>query len=170
MRCWACRCPTATTWWWAPRPRTLVALGYKPVGRDFPVFLHPDTHEEYALARTERKTAPGYQGFVFHASPDVTLEEDLARRDFTINAMARGADGALIDPYDGRPTSRPACCAMWARPSPRTRCASCAGPLRRALRLYGGARDHGADAPHESKTARSMPWCRSASGRNWRAA
>jgi tRNA nucleotidyltransferase (CCA-adding enzyme) len=83
-------------------PEALVALGYKPVGRDFPVFLHPDTHEEYALARTERKTAPGYQGFVFHTSADVTLEQDLARRDFTINAMARGADGALIDPYNGQ--------------------------------------------------------------------
>jgi tRNA nucleotidyltransferase (CCA-adding enzyme) len=83
-------------------PEQLTALGYKPVGRDFPVFLHPDTHEEYALARTERKTAPGYQGFVFHTSPDVTLEEDLARRDFTINAMARGEDGVLVDPYHGQ--------------------------------------------------------------------
>jgi len=83
-------------------PEALIALGYKPVGRDFPVFLHPDTHEEYALARTERKTAPGYQGFVFHTAADVTLEDDLARRDFTINAMARGADGVLIDPYNGQ--------------------------------------------------------------------
>ena len=82
-------------------PEELVALGYKPVGADFPVFLHPETHAEYALARTERKTAPGYQGFVFHTSPNVTLEEDLARRDFTINAIARDADGALIDPYRG---------------------------------------------------------------------
>ena len=62
--------------------------GFRPVGKDFPVFLHPDTHEEYALARTERKTAPGYHGFVFHAAPDVTLEEDLVRRDLTINAIA----------------------------------------------------------------------------------
>ena len=82
-------------------PEEMAALGYKPVGADFPVFLHPDTHDEYALARTERKTAPGYQGFVFHTSPDVTLEEDLARRDFTVNAIARGADGTLIDPYNG---------------------------------------------------------------------
>ena len=82
-------------------PEELVALGYRPVGADFPVFLHPDTQAEYALARTERKTAPGYQGFVFHTSPDVTLEEDLARRDFTINAIARDADGTLIDPHRG---------------------------------------------------------------------
>ncbi|MBC7623568.1 MAG: multifunctional CCA addition/repair protein [Aeromicrobium sp.] len=82
-------------------PEEMAALGYKPVGADFPVFLHPDTHDEYALARTERKTAPGYQGFVFHTSPDVTLEEDLARRDFTVNAIARGTDGTLIDPYNG---------------------------------------------------------------------
>ncbi len=82
-------------------PEEMVSLGYRPVGADFPVFLHPDTHAEYALARTERKTAPGYQGFVFHTSPDVTLEEDLARRDFTVNAIARDADGTLIDPYGG---------------------------------------------------------------------
>ncbi len=82
-------------------PEDMIRRGFKPVGRDFPVFLHPETREEYALARTERKTAPGYTGFVFHAAPDVSLEEDLARRDFTINAMARGQDGALVDPYDG---------------------------------------------------------------------
>jgi tRNA nucleotidyltransferase (CCA-adding enzyme) len=83
-------------------PAEMAAAGFEPVGRDFPVFLHPDTHEEYALARTERKTAPGYHGFSFHASPEVTLEEDLARRDLTINAMARDEHGALIDPYGGR--------------------------------------------------------------------
>lgn len=83
-------------------PDEMLAEGFKPVGRDFPVFLHRDTHEEYALARTERKSGRGHQGFVFHAAPDVTLEEDLARRDLTINAMALGADGALIDPYGGR--------------------------------------------------------------------
>jgi tRNA nucleotidyltransferase (CCA-adding enzyme) len=83
-------------------PEEMLARGYKPVGKDFPVFLHPQTHEEYALARTERKTAPGYAGFVFHADTGVTLEEDLARRDLTINAIARGEDGALIDPYGGR--------------------------------------------------------------------
>jgi tRNA nucleotidyltransferase (CCA-adding enzyme) len=82
-------------------PEAMVALGYKPVGRDFPVFLHPQTHEEYALARTERKTARGYHGFAFHAAPDVTLEQDLARRDLTINAIARDEHGALIDPYHG---------------------------------------------------------------------
>ncbi len=83
-------------------PAEMVAQGFRPVGRDFPVFLHPKTQEEYALARTERKTAPGYHGFVFHASPEVTLEEDLARRDLTINAIAKDAGGALIDPYGGR--------------------------------------------------------------------
>jgi tRNA nucleotidyltransferase (CCA-adding enzyme) len=83
-------------------PESLVRLGYKPVGRDFPVFLHPETKEEYALARTERKTARGYHGFEFHAAPDVTLEQDLARRDLTINAMARAADGTLVDPFDGQ--------------------------------------------------------------------
>ncbi|MCX7195179.1 MAG: multifunctional CCA addition/repair protein [Proteobacteria bacterium] len=82
-------------------PEDMVARGYKPVGKDFPVFLHPHEHEEYALARTERKTAPGYRGFAIHAAPDVTLEQDLLRRDFTINAIARDQDGKLIDPYDG---------------------------------------------------------------------
>lgn len=80
----------------------MVAAGYQPVGRDFPVFLHPRTHEEYALARTERKTAAGYHGFQFHASPEVTLEQDLARRDLTINAMAQATDGSVIDPYGGQ--------------------------------------------------------------------
>ena len=83
-------------------PAQMQALGYRAVGSDFPVFLHPQTQAEYALARTERKTAPGYRGFAFHAAPDVTLEEDLARRDLTINAMARAADGTLIDPYHGQ--------------------------------------------------------------------
>jgi len=83
-------------------PEELEALGYRAVGRDFPVFLHPETHEEYALARTERKTGPGYRGFSFYATPDVTLEQDLARRDVTINAMAEDEDGHLIDPFDGR--------------------------------------------------------------------
>ncbi len=83
-------------------PDQMRAQGFLPVGKDFPVFLHPDTHEEYALARTERKTAPGYTGFSFHASPDVTLEQDLLRRDLTINAIAQDIDGSLIDPYGGR--------------------------------------------------------------------
>jgi tRNA nucleotidyltransferase (CCA-adding enzyme) len=82
-------------------PEALVAQGYQPVGRDFPVFLHPDTHEEYALARTERKTARGYHGFAVHAAPDVTLEEDLARRDLTINAIAQDEHGQRTDPYGG---------------------------------------------------------------------
>ncbi|GGA26327.1 multifunctional CCA addition/repair protein [Dyella nitratireducens] len=83
------------------RPEHMLALGYKPVGKDFPVFLHPKTNEEYALARTERKTGRGYHGFAFHADPDVTLEQDLARRDLTINAMAEDEDGRLVDPYGG---------------------------------------------------------------------
>ncbi|BBO99842.1 multifunctional CCA protein [Sulfuriferula nivalis] len=83
-------------------PEMMVAQGYLPVGKDFPVFLHPRTREEYALARTERKTAPGYKGFVIHADPDVSLEQDLARRDFTVNAIAQADDGSLIDPYQGQ--------------------------------------------------------------------
>ncbi len=83
-------------------PDELLAAGYKPVGRDFPVFLHPETGEEVALARTERKSAPGYHGFSFHADPGVTLEQDLARRDLTVNAIARADDGTLIDPYGGQ--------------------------------------------------------------------
>jgi tRNA nucleotidyltransferase (CCA-adding enzyme) len=82
-------------------PEEMLALGYKPVGKDFPVFLHPETGEEYALARTERKSGRGYKGFVVHASPDVTLEQDLLRRDLTINAMARDTKGRLIDPHGG---------------------------------------------------------------------
>ena len=82
-------------------PDALVALGFRPVGRDFPVFLHPQTNEEYALARTERKSGRGYRGFVVDADPDVTLEQDLARRDLTINAMARDEHGALVDPFHG---------------------------------------------------------------------
>jgi tRNA nucleotidyltransferase (CCA-adding enzyme) len=90
-------------------PQAMQDLGYLPVGRDFPVFLHPKTHEEYALARTERKTAPGYHGFAFHAAPGVTLEEDLARRDLTINAMAVAQEDAedparasIVDPFGGQ--------------------------------------------------------------------
>ncbi|HZX72051.1 MAG TPA: multifunctional CCA addition/repair protein [Rhodanobacter sp.] len=83
------------------RPEDLLALGYKPVGKDFPVFLHPDSGEEYALARTERKSGHGYHGFVFQTDATVTLEQDLARRDLTINAIAEDADGALTDPFNG---------------------------------------------------------------------
>jgi tRNA nucleotidyltransferase (CCA-adding enzyme) len=82
-------------------PETMLSCGFRSVGKDFPVFLHPVTHEEYALARTERKAGHGYKGFAFHASPEVTLEEDLARRDLTINAIARSPDGTLIDPFGG---------------------------------------------------------------------
>ena len=83
-------------------PQALLDAGYLPVGKDFPVFLDPETREEVALARTERKTAPGYHGFAFHAAPEVTLEDDLARRDLTINAMAQDAEGRLIDPHGGQ--------------------------------------------------------------------
>jgi tRNA nucleotidyltransferase (CCA-adding enzyme) len=83
-------------------PQQMEQAGYRAVGRDFPVFLHPDTRQEYALARLERKTGPGYRGFDTWSSPDVTLEQDLQRRDLTINAMARGEDGLLVDPYGGR--------------------------------------------------------------------
>ena len=83
-------------------PEEMVAQGFKPVGRDFPVFLHPQTREEYALARTERKSGRGYKGFTVYSAPDVTLEADLARRDLTINAMAKAPDGTLIDPFHGK--------------------------------------------------------------------
>ena len=82
-------------------PEQMLASGYQPVGKDFPVFLHPQTKEEYALARTERKSGRGYTGFAFHAAPDVTLEDDLHRRDLTINAMALDENGQLVDPYGG---------------------------------------------------------------------
>ncbi len=83
-------------------PEQMEARGFKPVGSDFPVFLHPETHEEYALARTERKVAQGYKGFTVYALPDVTIEQDLLRRDFTVNAIAQDADGNLTDPYGGQ--------------------------------------------------------------------
>ena len=83
-------------------PEQMTDLGYKPVGKDFPVFIHPDTGEEYALARTERKTGPGYTGFTFDTSEEITLEQDLERRDITINAIAKDENGNLIDPFNGR--------------------------------------------------------------------
>ena len=82
-------------------PKEMVKLGFKPIGKDFPVFLHPKTKEEYALARTERKVGKGYHGFKFYTSPDVTLEEDLRRRDITINAIAEDEDGNIYDPFNG---------------------------------------------------------------------
>ena len=83
-------------------PAKMLAAGYKPIGRDFPVFLHPDTHQEYALARSERKSGPGYRGFEVNTDPAITIEEDLLRRDLTINAIAEDEQGNIIDPYDGR--------------------------------------------------------------------
>ncbi len=82
-------------------PQEMLDAGYQQVGRDFPVFLHPQTHEEYALARTERKSGSGYTGFTCYAAPDVTLEDDLKRRDLTINALAQDDNGEIIDPYNG---------------------------------------------------------------------
>ena len=102
-------------------PEELLALGYRPVGKDFPVFIHPRTGEEVALARTERKVGPGYHGFTFHAAPGVTLEEDLARRDLTINAIAQAEDGTLSTRTAAAATCRRACCAMSPRPSSRIR-------------------------------------------------
>lgn len=83
-------------------PQVMLDLGFRPVGKDFPVFLHPQTQEEYALARAERKIAPGYTGFQIFATPDISLEEDLKRRDLTINAMAQAEDGSIVDPYHGQ--------------------------------------------------------------------
>ena len=103
MSCSVCRRGSGTGWSSARVPEDLLARGFKPVGKDFPVFLHPQTSEEYALARTERKTGPGYRGFETLFAPDVTLEQDLERRDLTINAIAKDPDsGALIDPFDGQ--------------------------------------------------------------------
>ena len=82
-------------------PQEMLDAGYQQVGRDFPVFLHPQTHEEYALARTERKSGSGYTGFTCYAASDVTLEDDLKRRDLTINALAQDDNGEIIDPYNG---------------------------------------------------------------------
>ena len=83
-------------------PEEMISKGYKPIGKDFPVFLHPKTNEEYALARTEKKTGTGYGGFTFYYGADVSLEEDLSRRDFTINAIAEDSDGNIIDPFNGQ--------------------------------------------------------------------
>ena len=129
-------------------PEALLAAGYRPVGKDFPVFLHPETGEEVALARTERKSAPGYHGFTFHADPGVTLEQDLARRDLTINAIAQAADGRLIDPYGGQRDLAGAClppCLGGLRRRPGA--AAAAGPAGGALaRLQHRARNRRAAA------------------------
>ena len=107
-------------------PGELERAGFIPVGRDFPVFLHPKTKEEHALARLERKVAPGYRGFTTEFSPDVTLEDDLRRRDLTINAMAQDSPPASSIPTVASGISRRGCCVMFQKPSPKTRCASCA--------------------------------------------
>ena len=102
MACSITRSPSATGWWSGARPEDLLTRGFQQVGKDFPVFLHPDTKEEYALARTERKRGHGYTGFAIDCDPAVSLEEDLKRRDLTINAIARDEGGRLIDPYNGQ--------------------------------------------------------------------
>ena len=143
------------------------APGYKPVGKDFPVFLHPQTHEEYALARTERKTGRGYKGFTFHAAPDVTLEDDLARRDLTINAIAKDEDGTLIDPFGGGQDLR-------ARVLRHVSEAFAEDPVRilrvaRFAARFGfrvSRRDAGADARDGATPARPTTWCPSGSGRS----
>ena len=151
-------------------PETMLASGFRPVGRDFPVFLHPETNEEYALARTERKHGRGYRGFEFFASPDVTLEEDLARRDLTINAMARGEDGV-----SGRPAwrRRPICAAGLLRHvSP----AFVEDPLRvlrvarfaARLGLRGRAGNRSADADHRGVGRTRDAGAGARSGRNSR--
>ena len=116
--------------------REMLAAGYKSIGKDFPVFLHPESKQEYALARSERKTGPGYRGFEVSADPSTTIEQDLLRRDLTINAMAEDEDGNLVDPYGGRRDgSKPACLRKLASPplSSKTVRVLRVGPVRRPL-------------------------------------
>ena len=131
-------------------PDDMLRQGFRPVGKDFPVFLHPKTQEEYALARTERKTAPGYRGFVFHTAPDVTLEDDLVRRDLTINAIAHAEDGSLTDPFGGiddiqNKVFRHVSDAFGEDPVRILRLARFAA---RFDDFYGGAGHHGPHAPN----------------------
>ena len=137
------------------------AAGFRQVGRDFPVFLHPQTGEEHALARTERKSARGHTGFVVHAEPSVTLEEDLRRRDFTINAIAEAADGRLVDPFGG-------VADLEARVLRHVGDAFVEDPLRvlraarfmarlRAARLHHRAGDHGVDASDRQRRRTGRP-------------
>ena len=113
----------------------LLRLKYREVGRDFPVFLHPESHEEYALARRERKTSPGYRGFAVEFGPEVTLEQDLARRDLTINAIAQAGDGSFIDPFGGqRDLAGPRAAPCFAGLRRRSGAHPAARALRRALR------------------------------------
>jgi tRNA nucleotidyltransferase (CCA-adding enzyme) len=131
-------------------PQEMIDRGYQPVGQDFPVFINPKTGEEYALARTERKSGRGYQGFSFHTAPDISLEDDLIRRDLTINAMAEDDNGQIIDPYGGQQDLnnkllRHVSDAFYRRSTASVTC----GALCRSLPsfgLYHSARDHEPDA------------------------
>ncbi len=117
-------------------PEYMLENGYQQVGKDFPVFLHPVSRDEYALARTERKSGAGYNGFTCYAAPDVTLEQDLMRRDLTINAIAKSKEGELIDPYHGQRDIGLRCCATFPTLSAKIRCVFCALPaLPPALRI-----------------------------------
>ena len=109
-------------------PDEMVQLGYRPVGKDFPVFLHPLTQEQYALARTERKVSRGYRGFEVYAAPEVTLREDLVRRDLTINAIAKDQDGHIIDPFGGIADLEAGILRHISPPSPKIRYGCCARP------------------------------------------
>jgi len=144
-------------------PEAMIARGFIPVGGDFPVFLHPTTKEEYALARTERKSGRGYKGFTFYCGVEVTLEDDLRRRDLTINAMARSIDGTLIDPYGGAQDLK-------RRVLRHVGAAFVEDPVRllRLARFAAGLPDFTLAPETLALCQRSMPWCPSASGANWK--
>ena len=137
-------------------PQAMIDAGFRPVGREFPVFIDPRTGDEYALARTERKVAPGYAGFVFHAAPEVTIEQDLSRRDLTINAIAQRADGSLVDPFGG-------VADLQARVLRHVSPAFAEDPVRVLRRRRWRSR------ARSSNAAKWMPWCPSVSGRSCRA-
>ena len=151
MPCWVCPVQDRDHVVIGATPEQMLAQGFVPVGKDFPVFLHPKTHEEYALARTERKTGAGYKGFVFHTDPSVTLEQDLIRRDLTINAIARDEHGGLIDPFNGQRdlqdgVFRHVSAAFEEDPVRILRVARfCCTFLSSSTCFCGGARDNGVD-------------------------
>jgi tRNA nucleotidyltransferase (CCA-adding enzyme) len=142
-------------------PEEMLARGFKPVGKDFPVFLHPKTHEEYAWPAPSASPGTATRAFPFTRRPEVTLEEDLARRDLTINAIARADDGTLIDPFNGVADIGRACCATSARPSSKTRCASCASrALPRASPISPSRPKRLALMRQMVAAAKSIIWCR----------